>query len=100
MRNQVIALEYETDRVVTVRVPVPVLISLCGYAVDYEVSVVVAVKAADDVEQGGLARAALTENSDEFVVAQVERDPSQRLLYQGAGLIDFSSPIIIDSKHR
>ena len=54
MRNQVIALEYETDRVVTVRVPVPVLISLCGYAVDNEVTRIVTVETSDNVKKRGL----------------------------------------------
>ena len=53
--NQVIALEYETNRVVTVGVPVPVLVLLGGCPVDDQVSAVVPVQAADDVQQSGLA---------------------------------------------
>ena len=55
VRDQVIALEYETDRVVSVGIPVPVLISLCGNAVDNEVSRIVAVETSDDVKQCRLA---------------------------------------------
>ena len=55
VRDQVIALEYETYRVVSVRIPVPVLISLCGNAVDNEVSRIVAVETSDDVKQRRLA---------------------------------------------
>ena len=83
--DEVIALEHEADGVVAVGVPVPVGVAAGGDAVDDELAVVVAVEAADDVEQRGLARAAGAEDGDEFAVAQVEADPVERCLCQIAG---------------
>ena len=85
VRDEVIALEHEADGVVAVGVPVPVGVAAGGDAVDDELAVVVAVEAADDVEQRGLARAAGAEDGDEFAVAQVEADPVERCLCQIAG---------------
>ena len=83
--DEVIALEHEADGVVAVGVPVPVGVAAGGDAVDDELAAVVAVEAADDVEQRGLARAAGAEDSDKFAVAQVEADPVERCLCQIAG---------------
>ena len=83
--DEVIALEHETDGVVAVGVPVPVGVAAGGDAVDDELAAVVAVEAADDVEQRGLARAAGAEDGDKFAVAQVEADPVERCLCQIAG---------------
>ena len=83
--DEVIALEHEADGVVAVGVPVPVGVAAGGDAVDDELAAVVAVEAADDVEQRGLARAAGAEDGDKFAVAQVEADPVERCLCQIAG---------------
>ena len=85
MRDQVVALEDKADRVVPVGIPVAVLILFRGNAVDDQIAAVVAVEAADDVEQRGLARAAGAEDGDKFTVAQVEADPVERCLCQIAG---------------
>ena len=85
MGDEVIALEHEADGVVAVGVPVPVGVAAGGDAVDDELAAVVAVEAADDVEQRGLARAAGAEDGDKFAVAQVEADPVERCLCQIAG---------------
>ena len=58
MRDQVIALEHETDRVVTVGIPVAVLIFFRGDAVDDQVAAVIAVEAADDIKERRFSRAA------------------------------------------
>ena len=83
--DEVVALEHEADGVVAVGVPVPVSVAAGGDAVDDKFAAVVAVKAADDVEQGGLARAAGAEDGDKFTVAEVEADPVERCLCQIAG---------------
>ena len=87
--DEVVALEHEADGVVAVGVPVPVGVAAGGDAVDDKFAAVVAVKAADDVEQGGLARAAGAEDGDKFTVAEVEADPVERCLCQIAGGIFF-----------
>ena len=85
MRDEVVALEHEADGVVAVGVPVPVSVAASGDAVDDKFAAVVTVKAADDVEQGGLARAAGAEDGNKFTVAEVEADPVERCLCQIAG---------------
>ena len=83
MGDEVVALEHKADGVVAVGVPVAVGVLFGGDAVDDKVAAVVAVQAADDVQQGGLAGAAGAEDGDEFVVAQVQADIVQRVSARG-----------------
>ena len=57
MRNKVIALEYESYRVVSVGVPVRVLVLLGTDTVNYKVSACIMIKTTHDVKQGGLTSA-------------------------------------------
>ena len=89
VRDEVIALEHKANGVVAVRVPVAVGIFLGGDAVDDQITAVVAVQTANDVQQGGLTGTAGAENGDEFVVPQVQADIIQCFLHQIAGLVFF-----------
>ena len=51
--------------------------------------IIVAVQAADDVQQGGLAGTAGAENGNKFIVPQVQADVIQCFLDQIAGLVFF-----------
>ena len=89
VRDKVVGLEHEADAVVAVRVPIAVLVLACGHTVDEQVSVVVMVKAADDVEHGGLARARRPQHRHELVVAEGHRHMIKRGLREvrsGVGL--------------
>ena len=87
MRDEVVALEHEADGVVAVGVPVAVGVLFGGDAVDDEVAAVIAVQAADDVQQRGLAGAAGAEDGDEFAVAKVQTDLVKGRLHKIAGLV-------------
>ena len=87
MGDQIVALEHETDGVVAVGIPVAVGVLFGGDAVDDQVAAVVPVKAADDVQQGGLAGTTGAEDGDKFVVAQVQADLIQCSLDKVAGLV-------------
>ena len=87
MGNQIVALEHKTNGVVAVGVPVAVGVLFGGDAVDDEVAAVVAVQAADDVQQRGLAGAAGAEDGDEFAVAKVQTDLVKGRLHKIAGLV-------------
>ena len=87
VRDEVVALEDEADGVVAVGVPVAVAVLFGGGAVDHQITGIVAIQTANDVEQRGLAGPGGTEDSHELVVAQVQRDAVQRLLYEVAGLV-------------
>ena len=89
VRNEIVALEYKADRVVAVGVPVAVGIFFGRNAVDDQIAAVVAIQAADDVQQRGLAGAAGPEDRHEFVIAQVETDLVQRRLHKVARSILF-----------
>ena len=80
VRNKVICLEHEADAVVAVRIPVTVLVLARGHAVDKQVTAVVMVKAADDVEHGGLTRARRAKHGHELVVAERHRHVVERRL--------------------
>ena len=72
MRDQVVGLKNEADGVIAVTVPVAVFVLSCGDAVYNQISAVVLVQTADDVEHGTLAGAGWPENGDEFAVAQTQ----------------------------
>ena len=80
--DQVVALEHKAHGVVAVGVPVPAAVSAGGHPVYDKVAFVVPVQPADNIQQRGLARAALTQNSHELAVPEIQRDPVQGLLYQ------------------
>ena len=98
MGDQIVALEHETDGVVSVRVPVPVGVFLRGNTVDDQITAIVAVQTADDIEQRGLTGAAGAQNSHEFIVPQIQAHAVQRRLDQLAGDIGFSD--ILNLKHK
>ena len=85
MRDKVVALEDEAHAMIAVGVPVAIGVFLGGNAVDYQDALVVVVKAADDVEHGGLARTRGAQNSGEFVVAERDGDAVQGRLREIAG---------------
>ena len=87
--NQIVALEHKTNGVVAVGVPVAVGVFFGGNTVDDQITAVVAVQAADDVQQGGLAGTAGAENGNKFIVPQVQADVIQCFLDQIAGLVFF-----------
>ena len=74
MRDQVIALEYEADGVVPVRVPVGVPVLLRADAVDQQVSVRVLVEAAENVQHRRLAAAGRSEYGNELALSESEID--------------------------
>ena len=74
MGDEVVALEYEADRMVAVGVPVASLILFRGNSVYDQVARVIVIQSADHVEQRSLAGAARTEDSYEFIISQIERE--------------------------
>ena len=74
MRDEVIALKHEADRVVAVGVPLALLEVLRALALDDQLAVVVAVQPADDVEEGRFARAAFAQHGDELLLAEGNGD--------------------------
>ena len=72
MRNEVVALKYETYRMITVNVPVLIGIKLRAFAFDDEIARSVAVKPADNVQKRGFSAARRTENGNELAFS--ERD--------------------------
>ena len=69
VRDQVIALEHEADRVVPVGIPVSVLIFLRGDAVDDHIPAVIAVQSSYNIQKRRLPRPAGTEDGDKFIVS-------------------------------
>ena len=87
--DKVVGLEHEADAVIAVRVPIAIFVLACGHAVDEQVAVVVMIKAADDVEHGGLARTRRPQHRHELVVAEGHRHMVERGLREvrsGVGL--------------
>ena len=89
VRDEVVALKDKADGVVAVRVPVAVVVLLCGAAVDNEVAGGVAVQAADDVQQRGLAAAGLAQDRNELVFTKGNVDALECFDLRRAGLVDF-----------
>ena len=79
----------KADAVVAVSVPFGVFEILGRTAVDDQISAVVMVQPADDVQAGGFARAAGAENGDKLRLAKAEADVIERNLGEIAGGIAF-----------
>ena len=75
MRDQVIALEDEADRMVAVGIPVAVFVILGRAAIDHKVAFGVLVETTNDVEHRGFTAAGGTEDRDKFVFPKLQIDP-------------------------
>ena len=95
--NQIVALEYEADGMVSVGIPIPILIFPGGNPVDDQLSAVIAVKSADDIQQCGFSGAAGAENGDEFIIPEIQADAVQRRLNQRPGFVLLEN--LFDLKH-
>ena len=89
VHNQVITLEDETDGVIPVGIPVPVLVFSGGRSIDDEISAVISIQTTDDIEKGCLTRTAGAENGNELIVPEIETDIIQSLLHQIPGAVFF-----------
>ena len=85
MRYQVVALENETDTVVSVDVPISVTVELCTSAVYDEIAVGIMIKTANDVKKRGLAASRRSEHADKLVLSEAEIDSLQSVYGFGGG---------------
>ena len=79
MGDQVITLEYEADRVISIGVPVAVFEILGGASVDNEVTLGVLIQPADNVQHGSLAAAGRSQNGNEFVPSESQVNAFQSM---------------------
>ena len=82
MSDQVVILKHKTDGMIAIGIPVLVLIHLCGNPVYHQITAVIAVQTADDIQQGGLAGSAGSQDRYKLIVPQAEADTVQRFLHQ------------------
>ena len=87
VRDQIVSLKNEADRVIAIRVPIGVRVILCRLSVDDKVALAVFVKAADDVQKRRFAAAGMAEDRDEFALPEAQIDPLQRVYRRVAGKI-------------
>jgi len=80
VRDKVVALENKANGMVSVRVPVPVGIGAGGHAVDYQITGIIAVKAANHIQKRGFAAARRAQNGHKLTIAQIEAYGIQRPL--------------------
>ncbi|MNC77304.1 hypothetical protein D3C75_1292230 [compost metagenome] len=57
----------EADAIITVSIPIAVLKVLCGFTVNDQISAIILIQTADDVQAGGFTRAAGTQDGHEFI---------------------------------
>ena len=79
MRDQVIALEDETDGVISVRIPVGIPVFLGTDAVNEEVAGGVLIESSEDVEHGGFSAARGSEYRNKLALSESEVDTPQRV---------------------
>ena len=77
--DQVITLEHEADRVISIGVPVAVFEILGGASVDNEVALGVLIQPADNVQHGSLAAAGRSQNGNEFVPSESQVNAFQSM---------------------
>ena len=87
VRNQVVALEHKSDRVVPVGIPVAFLKLLRALSADDQVAVGVLVQPADNIQQGGLSAAGRTQDRGKFAFSEFQVDSAQGMhLHFPAGI--------------
>ncbi|MNW57054.1 hypothetical protein D3C74_348260 [compost metagenome] len=87
MRNQVVTLKNKTHTIVTVCVPVTVFEVLRRLSVNNQLSAIILIKSADDIQQRGFPRSALAQNRDKFTFPEIQIHFIQRYLREVSGLI-------------
>ena len=104
MRDQIVTLEYKTNRMITVRIPISVLIFFCGNAIDDKISAVIAVQYSDNIKKRGFTGTTAPSDCYEFIISQIQTHIVQSLLYQTSSPVLFfdvlylkhsNSPIVI-----
>ena len=100
VRNQVIALEHETDGMIAVGVPIPIGIFLCGNTVDDQIAAVITVQATNYVQKRRLSGATGSQNRHKFIIPQIQAYTVQRGLHQFAGdILLFNIPNLQHGLH-
>ncbi|MNN88872.1 hypothetical protein D3C81_2066100 [compost metagenome] len=70
MGDQVIALEDKAHAIIAVSIPIAVLEGLGGGAVDDQIAAVILVQTADQIQTGGFAGAAGSQDGNKFILAE------------------------------
>ena len=79
VRNQVIALEYKTHRMIPVGIPVPFRKLFCGFSPDHQIAGGVPVQAADNIQQRCFSAAGRPQDRGKFTVAELQVHTPERL---------------------
>ena len=82
MRNQIITLENKSYRMITIRIPVSVFIFLRWYSIDDQISAVISVQTTNDIQKRCLSRTTRSQNSNKFIISEIQTDIIQCFLYQ------------------
>ena len=90
VRDQIVALEHKTDCMVPVGIPVPVFVLSRGDTVDNQISAVIAVQTADNIQKCCLSGSAGTENGNKLVVSQIQTYMIQCFLNQCTRFVLFT----------
>ena len=77
VRNQVVALEYKSDRMIPVYIPVLFPELFRAPAVDQQIARRIPVQSADDIQQGGLPASGRTENGSKLTFPEFQIDSAQ-----------------------
>ena len=70
VRDQVIALKYKTDGMVSMAVPIPVAKILCRFSVDNQLAAGILIQSADDIQHGRFSASGGTENGNKFAFSE------------------------------
>ena len=97
MGNQVITLKHKPDRMIAVRIPIPVLIFLCGNTVNDQIAAVITVQAADNIKKRRLTGTTRPQNGNEFIIPEIQTDIVQCVLNQVPGDVFFAN--MLNLKH-
>ena len=74
VRNQIVGLKDKADGVIAIVVPIAILIFLGGNAVDQKITAGVVIQAADDVQKRRFTATGMTEDGNEFALAERNAD--------------------------
>ena len=89
MRDKIVALENESDGVVSVGIPVGIAVFFRADTVDDKIAVCILVKTAEDVEHGRFSAAGRAEDGNEFTLTKSKVHTSESVHHFCAGPVFF-----------
>ena len=74
VHDQIIALEYKTNAMVPIGIPVLILVFLCCFSLDYQIAIGVLIELSHDIQECCLSTTGMSKNRNKFICPKSNTD--------------------------